>query len=268
VELGGTAYWAWHPDRKEHEAGYTLFRRDVTCADKAPYHIIVSADNRFNFYLDGKLLGRGPLRGDLDHYFYDEYEGVLAAGRHVFAAEVVVWSEAWQWSAAPWAELLLGVEDVPFATFKIGAAAPPIETKEGFLLFFHAVDNDPAREIVYPNGARWCSRYTCGAVLLDKKDPFEILAMTRKPLLVPETDYETGNMELFWRENVIFPCGAVMEKDVIRLYYGAGDYSTCMAEIDPDELRGEMTPYTRKTREATVSPTELWNGCYGWEEKA
>ena len=108
MELGGTAYWAWHPDRKEHEAGYTLFRRSVTCTDKAAYHIIVSADNRFNFYLDGKLLGRGPLRGDLDHYFYDEYAGELAAGRHVFAAEVVVWSEAWRWSAAPWAEMHAG----------------------------------------------------------------------------------------------------------------------------------------------------------------
>ena len=176
-----------------------------------------------------------------------------------YSTDLIHWGEA---------ELLLGVEDVPFANFKIGAAAPPLETEEGFLLFFHAVDNDPAREIVYPNGVKWCSRYTCGAVLLNKKDPFEILAMTRSPLLVPETDYETGNMDLFWRENVIFPCGAVMEGDTIRLYYGAGDYSTCMAQIDPDDLWREMAPYARKTREAAVSPTELWNGYYGWEEKA
>ena len=108
MELGGTAYWAWHPDRKEHEAGYTLFRRTVTCAARTTYHIIVSADNRFNFYLDGKLLGRGPLRGDLDHYFYDEYHGILAAGKHIFAVEVVVWSEAWRRSAAPWAEMHAG----------------------------------------------------------------------------------------------------------------------------------------------------------------
>ena len=108
MELCGTAYWAWHPGRKEHEAGYTLFRRAFVCAEKASYHIIVSADNRFNFYLDGRLLGRGPLRGDLDHYFYDEYAGELAAGEHIFAAEVVVWSEAWRWSAAPWAEMHAG----------------------------------------------------------------------------------------------------------------------------------------------------------------
>ena len=176
-----------------------------------------------------------------------------------YSTDLIHWGEA---------ELLLGVEDVPFATLKIGAAAPPIETEKGFLLFFHAVDNDPAREIVYPDfGVKWCSRYTCGALLLDREDPFRILAMTQKPLLVPETSYETGNMKLFWRENVIFPCGAVLEGDTILLYYGAGDYSTCMAEIKLEDLWGEMTPYSRKTPEATVSPSDLVNGYYGWKEK-
>ena len=72
------------------------------------------------------------------------------------------------------------------------------------------MDNDPAREIVYPDGSPWCSRYTCGAVLLDREDPFRVIARTSKPLLVPEKDYETGNAALFWRENVIFPCGAIL----------------------------------------------------------
>ena len=172
-----------------------------------------------------------------------------------YSEDLIHWGES---------ELLLGVEDVPFATFKIGAAAPPVETEKGYLLFFHAVDDDPAREITYPGGAKWCSRYTCGAVLLDKNDPFQLLAMTPKPLLVPEADYETGNMKLFWRENVIFPCGAIMEEgNIIRLYYGAGDYSTCMAEINLDDLWGEMIPYSRKTRNATVTLSDMWAGRYG-----
>ena len=176
-----------------------------------------------------------------------------------YSSDLIHWGES---------ELLLGVEDVPFATFKIGAAAPPVETEKGYLLFFHAVDDDPAREITYPSGAKWCSRYTCGAVLLDKNDPFQILTMTPKPLLVPEADYETGNMELFWRENVIFPCGAVMEDgSIVRLYYGAGDYSTCMAEIKLDDLWGEMITYSRKSRNAAVTLSDLWNGYYGWNEE-
>ncbi len=174
-----------------------------------------------------------------------------------YSTDLIHWGES---------ELLLGVEDVPFANRKIGAAAPPLETEKGFLLFFHAVDNDPAREIVYPNGAKWYSRYTCGAVLLDREDPFRVIAVTPKPLLVPEKDYETGNMELFWRENVIFPCGAVMEDgNTVRLYYGAGDYSTCMAEINLNELWNEMIPYSRKSPDATVTLSDMWNGYYGLE---
>ena len=171
-----------------------------------------------------------------------------------YSTNLIHWGES---------ELLLGVEDVPFATFKIGTAAPPVETEKGFLLFFHSVDDDPAREIKYPDGTKWCSRYTCGAVLLDKKDPFRVIAITEKPLLVPEKDYETGNKELFWRENVIFPCGAVMEENnIIRLYYGAGDYSTCMAEIALDDLWQEMTQYSRKSPDATVDLSDMWSGYY------
>ena len=106
--LDFSPHWAWHPDRQEHESGYTLFRREVSCSEKTFYHLAVSGDNRFNFYLDGKLLGRGPLRGDLDHYFYDEYQGELAPGKHIFAAEVIVWRGGWRRSNAPWAEIHAG----------------------------------------------------------------------------------------------------------------------------------------------------------------
>ena len=65
--------WAWHPARTEHEAGYTLFRKTVSVSRPSHFHLMLSADNRYAFYLDGTLMGRGPLRGDPDHYFYDEY---------------------------------------------------------------------------------------------------------------------------------------------------------------------------------------------------
>ncbi len=173
-----------------------------------------------------------------------------------YSEDLIHWGES---------ELLLGVEDVPFATFKIGAGAPPLKTDRGYVLFFHSVDDDPARDVFYtkPRECHWTSRYTMGAVLLDADDPFKVLAMTRKPLLVPETSYETGNMKLFWRENVIFPCGAILEdNNVIRVYYGAGDYSTCMAEIALDDLWNEMTPYQRLTPTATVDVTMIVQGFY------
>ena len=80
-------------------------------------------------------------------------------------------------------------------------------------------------------------------------------------LLVAEEKYETGNMELFWRENVVFPGGVVLEdNDTIRLYYGAGDYCECLAEITLQNLLSEMTPYTRLNETATVSFDDRWHG--------
>jgi len=106
--LNGNPHWAWHPALEAHESSFTLFRRVVSCSKTESYHLAVSGDNRFNFYLDGKLLGRGPLRGDLDHYYYDEYKGFLEPGTHIFAAEVIVWRGGWRSSPAPWAEMHAG----------------------------------------------------------------------------------------------------------------------------------------------------------------
>ena len=97
--------WCRHPARREYEAGYTLFRRVVRCRKPTPFRLAVTADHRFNCYLDGELLGRGPVRSDLEHYCYDVYAGTLAPGEHIFAAEVLVWRGGWRRSAMPWSEM-------------------------------------------------------------------------------------------------------------------------------------------------------------------
>ena len=62
------AAWYWHPERRVQEAGYTLFRKIFHTPSPAPLRLAVSADNRYNLYLDGRLIGRGPCRSDLRHY--------------------------------------------------------------------------------------------------------------------------------------------------------------------------------------------------------
>ncbi len=156
------------------------------------------------------------------------------------------------------AELLLGVEDVPFANVKIGGGPPPILTPHGYILLFHAVDDDDERLMVYKDGSKWKSRYTVGAALLDSKDPGNVTAITREPILVPEAEYETGNTEVFWRENVVFPCGALLEESGdLRIYYGAGDYSVCMARMSVADILSAMTPYRRIAETATISELDL-----------
>lgn len=149
-------------------------------------------------------------------------------------------------------ELLLGCEDVPYATTKIGGGAPMLKTDRGWLLIFHAVDDDPGNHVVFPDGREWKLRYTAGAALFSPDDPTELIAMTKQPLLVAETGYETG--EKMWVENTVFPCGAVLEDDnnTLRIYYGAGDYSTNLAFTTLEELWTVMTPCKRMAKRAVV----------------
>ncbi|MFA6816505.1 MAG: glycosidase [Lentisphaeria bacterium] len=148
-------------------------------------------------------------------------------------------------------ELLLGCEDVPFANAKIGGGAPMLKTEKGWLLIFHSVDDDPSRMVQVESGS-WTKRYTAGAALFDLDNPTKLIAITKKPLLVAEAPYETGHKKL-WTEYTVFPCGAILEKeDTLRIYYGAGDYCTCLAETTLPELWGEMTPVKRIADKAVI----------------
>ena len=48
----------------------------------------VSADERYELFLDGRRIGRGSERGNLEHWFYESYDVALAAGAHVLVARV------------------------------------------------------------------------------------------------------------------------------------------------------------------------------------
>ncbi len=150
-------------------------------------------------------------------------------------------------------ELFLGCEDVPFANRKIGAGAPPVKTDRGWLLIFHAVDQWEGRTATVRGDRTWNKRYTAGAALFDLDEPEKLVAITKTPLLVAETPYETGNPEL-WTEFTVFPCGAVPEDDgdTLRIYYGAGDATTNLAFVSLRELWSFMTPCTRTADRAVV----------------
>lgn len=95
---------------------------------------------------------------------------------------------------------------------KIGPT-PPIRTEQGWLEIMHGV-NTPC------DG----SHYYVGALLLDLAEPWKIIGRTTSYLLAPEEPYETSGHV----DNVVFPCGALVDedRDELRLYYGAAD--TCI----------------------------------------
>ena len=150
-------------------------------------------------------------------------------------------------------ELLLGIEDVPYATVKVGGGAPWIRTSAGWLMIFHAVADDKEHPVTLADGRVWDRHYYAGAALFDLEDPTRLIAITKQPLLVAEAPYETG-FEDIWVESTIFPCGAVLEDDneTLRIYYGAGDYSTNLAFTTLTELWSALTPCERLAQYANI----------------
>lgn len=128
--------------------------------------------------------------------------------------------------------LVLGAEKVPFCNTKIGPAAPPIKTSKGWLTTFHAVKEVDKKK----NGWEpfWAKEYYAGIMLLDLNEPYKVIGMYDKPLLAPETLYETANG---FRNNVIFPGGMILEDNgEVKIYYGAADAVECLATANVDEL--------------------------------
>ena len=56
-----------------------------------PARIHVSADSRYLLWCNGRLVGRGPAKGDIHHHFYDTHDLAphLRAGTNVLAALVL-----------------------------------------------------------------------------------------------------------------------------------------------------------------------------------
>lgn len=131
-------------------------------------------------------------------------------------------------------QLVLAVENVPFANDKIGPAAPPVKTPYGWLTTFHAVDIDRSRG---KNGweDKWQKRYTAGIMLLDLNNPSKVIGMSEMPLIAPEAVYERDG----FRNDVIFPGGMILEDNgEVKIYYGAADTVECLATAQVDDLIG------------------------------
>ncbi len=88
------AQWIDVPGASPQDYGVYHFRRtfDLSVAP-ARFAIHVSADNRYELYVNGTLVAWGPARADLYHWRYETVDvaGQLHAGRNAFAA--VVWND-------------------------------------------------------------------------------------------------------------------------------------------------------------------------------
>ena len=80
----------------------TAYRCRFAIAQDTLLRVHVSADERYELFLDGQRVGRGPSRGDADHWVFETLDLPLTAGAHVLVARV--WTLGEQ---APYAQLSL-----------------------------------------------------------------------------------------------------------------------------------------------------------------
>jgi predicted GH43/DUF377 family glycosyl hydrolase len=106
-------------------------------------------------------------------------------------------------------------------TDKLGISGPPIETKYGWLLLYHAASRKTQPLTYYVSAA-----------LLDLNDPSKVLARRKVPILEPEMPYELYGQV----NNVVFPCGAAIMGEDLFVYYGGADSVIGIATMKVDDL--------------------------------
>lgn len=85
-----------------HVAKPVLFRLSFAVDQPRTIRIHVSADERYELYLDGERIGRGPERGDRLNWFFETYDLSLEVGEHTIVARSWWLSE---FGPAPFAQL-------------------------------------------------------------------------------------------------------------------------------------------------------------------
>lgn len=81
------AYWIDLPEMSS--APFVgAFRHSFVLDSPAQIRCHVSADERYQLFLNGRRVGRGPEKGDPFNWFYESYQLELPAGQHTLVAQV------------------------------------------------------------------------------------------------------------------------------------------------------------------------------------
>jgi predicted GH43/DUF377 family glycosyl hydrolase len=164
------------------------------------------------------------------------------------------------WSGEFWENWIKNIDSHAFnfkrkADDRIEIGATPIKTKDGWLMVYSHIQN------YYTHDQKI---FGVEVALLDLKDPRKIIGRTKGPILLPEEKYEHEGIE----KNIIFPSGALIVKDNLRIYYGGADTVCAAAEVNLELLLRSMTDGTegyiqRSTQNPLLMPTK-----FAWEKRA
>ena len=128
---------------------------------------------------------------------------------------------------------VLGPRPGTWRSSRVGAGAPPIATRLGWLLPFHGATTIEEGN-VYCMG--WC--------VLDLENPETVLYVSDAPALAPHAPYEihAGPLPQVDMANfrtgvrVVFPQGLVERDEDLLVYYGAADVAVAAARVGTRDL--------------------------------
>jgi predicted GH43/DUF377 family glycosyl hydrolase len=107
----------------------------------------------------------------------------------------------------------------------LGAGAPPIKTKHGWLMIYHGTDESTEGRV-----------YNAGAALFDKNNPQKLIARLPYPLFSPDEKYEKNGFV----HDVVFPTGTAQFGERLYIYYGAADSYIGAISLKLDDLLAEL----------------------------
>ena len=133
---------------------------------------------------------------------------------------------------------------------KIGPSTPLIKTDKGWLFIYHSVgeiEEDICKE--YGLSEKIKRGYSICAALLDLENPEKVLCRTRHPIYIPSAPYELYGDEEYPVDvpAVVFPVGAIVRKDKLILYAGAGDKYIILLSCNLDNLVDYLYKYCQGT---------------------
>ncbi len=131
-------YWIHHAEAPPTPF-VSAFRCQFSMPRAATVRLHVSADERYQLWLDGEPFGRGPERSDIENWAFESYDLPLDAGQHTLVARV--WAQG---------------EEAPYAQFSL---------KSGF---FCAPDEAEWVALVGTGVAPWQSQILDGYEFIDK----------------------------------------------------------------------------------------------------
>jgi len=146
-----------------------------------------------------------------------EHHGTSKAGIWLsYSDDLVTWSSP----------ELVAKPEFDWESNRIGGALPPIRVSEGWLVLYHGVEtlDKRTRHVIYRTGT----------MILDYKNPTQVLYRCSKFFLQPEAYYEKFGLYI---PDVVFPTGAYVDDlGLMHIYYGVCDTAIAKATVPLDQL--------------------------------